>query len=303
MKTSSSGFASTFTVGRTPTLATPRRGARANSMHADSENARQRRAPAQRHVRGRETQRAAELVAVRDAARDRVVAPQQRRRVLEIAGRERRAHRRARCALAVDVDRAHRLDAEPCAPSLRRNARSPWRPRAETEILADEHPAAHAARARGRRERNRPPSAKQGAHRSARRTSIATPYARNSSSFARSVDSRGGAAFRREELARMRLERQHGRRQPQILSGLDQPRQHRLVTAMDAVEVADRQRDRRLPRARQLALYPHSVVHRSSMRHPFNKTRHFSAVAFFPLLRTAMLQPASTSCQPPSTSG
>ena len=52
----------------------------------------------------------------------------------------------------------------------------------------------------------------------------------------------------REELARMRIERQHRRRQAQVLRGFDEAREHRLVAAMDTVEVADRQRDRRVGR-------------------------------------------------------
>ncbi len=46
-----------------------------------------------------------------------------------------------------------------------------------------------------------------------------------------------------EKFARVRIERQYGRRQGEIFCGLGQPREHRLVAAMDAVEVADGQRD------------------------------------------------------------
>ena len=57
----------------------------------------------------------------------------------------------------------------------------------------------------------------------------------------------GGQARRRgagcEKFARMRIEGQDGRRQRQIFRSLRQPGEHRLVAAMDAVEVADGQRD------------------------------------------------------------
>ena len=57
----------------------------------------------------------------------------------------------------------------------------------------------------------------------------------------RSVDRRGGAVSAREKFARMRIEGQHRRRQAQVFRGLDQAREHRLVAAMNAVEVADGQ--------------------------------------------------------------
>jgi hypothetical protein len=53
----------------------------------------------------------------------------------------------------------------------------------------------------------------------------------------------------------MRIEREHGRRQAQILGGFHEPREHRLVAAMHAVEVADRERDRCACDARQIPLY------------------------------------------------
>ena len=55
----------------------------------------------------------------------------------------------------------------------------------------------------------------------------------------------------------MRVERQHGGRQREVVGGLDQPREHRLMPAMHAVEIADRQRDRAVRRGRQPAKNPH----------------------------------------------
>ena len=61
----------------------------------------------------------------------------------------------------------------------------------------------------------------------------------------------------RKELARMRIESEHGRRQAQVLGGFDEPRQHRLMAAMDTVEVADRQCDRTLRLCRKSSMYMH----------------------------------------------
>src|SRR5690606_297958 len=57
-------------------------------------------------------------------------------------------------------------------------------------------------------------------------------------------DARRGlaAVARREEFARMRLEGQHAAREPPAAGLLDEPAEHRLVSAMDAIVVADRQR-------------------------------------------------------------
>src|SRR5207244_6158901 len=63
---------------------------------------------------------------------------------------------------------------------------------------------------------------------------------------------------RRKEFARMRFERQHGRDEAQVFGALDQARQHRLMAAMDTVEVADRQRKRSVARLGQAAMDAHS---------------------------------------------
>jgi hypothetical protein len=55
----------------------------------------------------------------------------------------------------------------------------------------------------------------------------------------------------------MRLERQHCGWQSQVFGCLDQPRKHRLMAAMNAVEIADRQGDRSIGCARQCPLYTH----------------------------------------------
>jgi hypothetical protein len=64
--------------------------------------------------------------------------------------------------------------------------------------------------------------------------------------LSRTEERRGGRARPGEEFSRRRIERQHGRRQGQILGRLDEPGEHRPVTAMDTVEIADRQCDVRI---------------------------------------------------------
>ena len=74
-----------------------------------------------------------------------------------------------------------------------------------------------------------------------------TPQRSSSLSLSRSVAMRAGAELglageAREVVARVRLEGHHARRQAAVLGLGDQQREHRLVAAVHAVEVADRQR-------------------------------------------------------------
>src|SRR5258708_6696598 len=54
-----------------------------------------------------------------------------------------------------------------------------------------------------------------------------------------------GRRLRREELARMRLEAEYAAREAALARPGAEALQHRLVSAMDAVEIADGQRNRR----------------------------------------------------------
>ena len=72
-----------------------------------------------------------------------------------------------------------------------------------------------------------------------------------------------------EKFARMRIERQHGRAAAQVFRGLDQPRKHRLMAAMDAIEIADRQRDGDVGRSGQPAKNPHAQVLETDKRREF----------------------------------
>ena len=72
----------------------------------------------------------------------------------------------------------------------------------------------------------------------------ATPCALKISIFWRSED-------------RRRVECEHRRRQREIVRGLDKPGEHRLMAAMDAVEIADRQCHGNVGGRRQAAKDPH----------------------------------------------
>ena len=224
-----------------PTLATPARGA-PEPEHAHGEDAGERRAAAQRKVRGREAERAAELAAVRDAPGHRVGTAEQPRRAVEVARGERLAHRGRARALAFDVDRRHRLDRErPRAAAQQREVAGARA--AEAEVRADQQPAhaepldQHVLDEGLRLERReRAVEARDDHARDAE-------HAHHVELAAQAREPRGRVR-RREELARMRIEGEHGRLEVEIVRRLDEPGQHRLVAAMHAIEVPEGQRDR-----------------------------------------------------------
>ena len=67
------------------------------------------------------------------------------------------------------------------------------------------------------------------------------PAAASALSLSRRFDRRADALVGREEFARMRLERHDGRRDAARPRRFDHSRQQRLMSAVHAVEVADRQ--------------------------------------------------------------
>ena len=73
-------------------------------------------------------------------------------------------------------------------------------------------------------------------------------------------------ALLREEFARVRIEREHSGHEPQVVGRLLEPREHRLVPAMDTVEVPDGQRDRPVGDRGQAAEETH--VTRGAARSP-----------------------------------
>ena len=216
-------------------------------MDLDGEDAAERRAVVLHlHVGGRAAEFAAEAVAVHHAAADRVSAPEQMVGVLHAAFGQRRAHRAARSAGAVDHHARHRVHLEVAARLGRlEHAEVAGTARAEAEIVADLDPA-------------RAQPALQDAHdeilgRGFRKVVVETTdlHAVDAGStqqfelFAQRSQARG-RLIRGEELARMRLEGHHARGQPAPLRGVEQPHEHRLMAAMNAVEIADGQCDRRI---------------------------------------------------------
>ena len=116
-------------------------------------------------------------------------------------------------------------------------------------------------------------SAGKRVHRSARRSSLATPNARNSSSFCAQPGQARRRRVRARKFARMRIEGEHGRRQAQVVGGFAKPREHRLMAAMDTVEIADRQRDRFIARAPEVRDISACCVGRGNARRELDAPR------------------------------
>jgi hypothetical protein len=141
-----------------------------------------------------------------------------------------------------DHHRPHAFDAE--GPGVRAQRRQvAGAGRAETEVVSDQHPAHVEARdehvvdeGRGRERRQPCVEARDERDRDAERAKELELLSQ--------LGQAGRRAVALEELARVRVEREHRRRQPQVVGGLDEPRQHGLVPAVHAVEIADRQRHR-----------------------------------------------------------
>ena len=171
---------------------------------------------------------------------------------------QRTADRARRRALAFDRHRAHRFDAEHPRGGAQR-AQVAAAPLAEAEILADQQPACadatdeHVVDEHVGRERGELGIEAHDVH--AIHTQLGEAFQLGAQ--------RGQPRRRRfvgEELARMRLERHHGGRQREILRGFGEPGEHRLMAAMDAVEIADRQRDTLIRCRRQASKNPHEPV-------------------------------------------
>ena len=147
-----------------------------------------------------------------DSAPDREAAAEQRRGAREIARRERRADGRRRRALAVD-DRhgAHRLDAERPRCRAAQWRRSPARP------LPKRKSSPTSTQRTPRRRTSTPSMNASGSSDAkpaveARDVRVARRRARRTARSCRArEDNRGGALACGEELARRRIESQHGR--------------------------------------------------------------------------------------------
>src|SRR5207302_7836635 len=116
--------------------------------------------------------------------------------------------------------------------------------RSETEVLADQEPARpEPFREDLLYERLR----RKGRERPAETLNVHALYSvrREQLEFFAQRGQARGCRPRREELARMGLEREHAARQTALARPGAQALEHRLVAAMDAVEIADGQRNRR----------------------------------------------------------
>src|SRR5690606_14682831 len=233
------------------------RGSRPEARHAgqrlgpeavdpDDEDARQGGAgEGDLQVQRRKAEVTPELAPVHDVARDAVAASQQLAGACEVARGEGGAHGRAGYALAVGEHAAELLELE--APGRRRRlqrvdvARAL---RAEAEVVAHQQEAGpqpldddlvDERLRREPRERLVEAGDADPVDAAGRQRIELVPLGE---------DARGGLAAmaRREELARMGLDGEHAAREAAAPGLLDQPPEHRLVPAMDAIVVADRQR-------------------------------------------------------------
>ena len=119
--------------------------------------------------------------------------------------------------------------------------------RPETKVLADQEPARpQAFRQRLLDERLR----REGRERAAETLNVHAlhPVRREQLEFFAQRGQARGRRLRREEFARMGLEREHAARQAALARPAEEALQHRLVSAMDAVEIADGQGNRRQDR-------------------------------------------------------
>ncbi len=213
--------------------------------HEDAHGGRPRMCKAQ--VERRESECAAELAAVHDVAADAVGAAEQGLRAGHVAGGEGLSHLRTRDAHAVDLVAHHprHVEAGTLARAVEHRVVAAT-PGTEAEVVADQHIArAEAAHQHLVDEVLRCQRGQCGIE--AQHHGLIDPAALE---LAELVAQAGDSGRRQlglarqpgKPVARMRLERHHRARQPAVLGFAAQQRQHRLVAAMHAVEVADRQR-------------------------------------------------------------
>ena len=167
---------------------------------------------------------------------------------VEVSGGERGAHRRARHSNPALRNHGQDLDfaAVPLAEALQQRDIA-GALRAEAEVLADEHPAGlqplneHPLDERFRRQRGEIPV-------EALDVRALHPVRRQQLELLAKRREPRGRAIGREELARMRLEGEHAALQAPRARAGEEALQHRLVPAMDAVEIPHGERNRRQQR-------------------------------------------------------
>ena len=182
-----------------------------------------------------------QLASMEHAPADGIRPTQQMPRPREITGAQRSAHRRTRDALLSFDDGGHLLECERAACRMALQQFDVAGPaRTETEVIADEQPPRATSlhnevdESLGRQRRKRPVEVLHDDAVDALGRERLELVAQPGDARRRAV---GG-----EEFARMRLERHHGRGDSACTRRRDDARQQRLMAAMHAVEVADRQR-------------------------------------------------------------
>ncbi len=222
--------------------------ARRQAVHAHDEDALCRRPRvAKSQVERRVAQRAPELAAVQHVAADRIRPAEQCGHARHVALGQRRAHGRARHAQAMHLVALHarHVEALRLARTVEQGivARAPG---AETEVVAHQHVAGtqtahqHLLNEGLRRQRGeRFVEAQHHDLRHAAALELGQLVAQRRDAWRRQLGLAGSLG---EEVARMRLERQHARRQAAVPRLVGQQREHGLVAAVHAVEAADRQR-------------------------------------------------------------
>ncbi|TSE31240.1 hypothetical protein Ttaiw_01618 [Tepidimonas taiwanensis] len=207
------------------------------------------RAKAIAETRGRFAQGAAQLAPVHDVAADRVRAPEQRRGARHVARGQRLAHRGAGHAPAVDLvaEHARHVEAACLARGVQQRVVAAAL-RAEAKVIADEHitrvqrPNQHVVDERlGRQRRERLVEGQDHAFVDTAAAQLRQLVAQRGNARRRQLRA---AVPRGEEVPRVRLERHGARGHAAVTRLVDQQRQHRLMAAVHAVEIADRQRPR-----------------------------------------------------------
>ena len=196
-------------------------------------------------VQGAEAQHAAEFGAMPDMAADAVRPPQQGLGARHVAAGQRRPHGRARHAQAMHLVAHHAGDVETGSrPGGVQHRVVAGAPGAETEIVADQHIACMQALLQHIGDEGLRRHRCEGVVETQHHRVVDAAALQLGQLVAQRRDARrrrlGLAGLACEVVARMRLEGQHAGRHAAVPRFADQQRQHRLVAAVHAVEIADR---------------------------------------------------------------
>lgn len=227
-----------------------RQGLRGQAMHLHHEDARERRTlVAHAHVQRRESDGAAQLLAVHDPAADGVGMTQQLLRQGEVRIGQRSAHGRRGDAHTGVGDRGQGMYLEAILlAGGDQGVEGAGAAGAEAEVVTDHQPAHVQALHQDLLDEILRREGREMAAEMLHHHPVDAGVGECFELVTQVGDARRGAFGRAgqlgEELARMRLEGHHRRVQPQLGGGLAHARQEGLVAQMHAVEIADGQRAR-----------------------------------------------------------